>query len=191
METFTVPKELVDNPHYPDQRQKSLAGLSDETIDGPIIALICAFNRLPYCFTMQCCYGHFVYPGQNDAQNIEPLPITDSLDSVEYRIAYICLCVENSDAGKRLLEVLKQVPAIDPPNIQFCCAEWFWDRQVNSFALQVQPERFKNKDTAVLEYREALHIEQLRNHFFEALKKSLAELPAGRPNQGGSDAYLA
>jgi hypothetical protein len=132
VETFTELKELVENPHYQDQRQKSLAGLNNGMIDVPIIELINGINKLPYCFTLQSCYGHFIYTGQNDSQNLESLPITDSIARVEYRIAYICLCVENSDLGRGLLVALNEVTTIDPENIQFCCAEWFWKRQVNS-----------------------------------------------------------
>lgn len=182
METFTEVKPLVENPDYQDQRQKTLAGLGDERIDAPILDLIRGFNRWPHCFTIQSCYGHFVYSGQNDPHNLEPLPVTDAIERVQYRIAYICLCVENSASGIGLLEVLSQVVEIDPDNIQFCCAEWFWNRQVNSYALQVQPDRFKSKDTAMLGYREALAIEQVRNLFFKALEKSLAEPSA----DGGS-----
>ena len=68
--------------------------------------------------------------------------------------------------GKRLLDALKEFTDVDPDNIQFCCAEWFWQRQVNSYALQVEPERFKFEDKAVLDYREALRIEKIRNEFF-------------------------
>ena len=71
METFTEPKTWVENPQYRDQRQKSLASLSDDMIDEPIIELIHAFNERPYCFTLQSCYGHFVYSGQNDPHNLE------------------------------------------------------------------------------------------------------------------------
>ncbi len=91
METFTEPKELVENPHYQDQRQKSLAHLSDEMIDVPIIELIHAFNKSNYCFTLQSCYGHFMYNGQNDSHNLEPLPITDAIARVEYKIAFALL----------------------------------------------------------------------------------------------------
>ena len=171
METFTEPKELVINPHYQDQRKNILAGLSDEMIDAPIIDLINGFNKMSYCFSMQSCYGHFVYNDQKDPYNFEPLPISDTIDRVEYRIAYICLCIENSDLGKRLLEALNEITAIDPENIQFCCAEWFWKRQVNSYALQVQPDRFKHKDEAILDYREALQIEKIRNEFFIQLQE--------------------
>jgi hypothetical protein len=144
-------------------------------IDRPLIGLINSINRLPYCFTLQCCYGHFVTTGQKDPHNLEPLPAVDVADRVEYRIAYVCLCVDSSDSGKALLEVLKKVAEIDPQNVQFCCAQWFWDRQINSYALQVQPDRFKHKDTAVLAFREALRIEKIRNEFFEALNENLPQ----------------
>ncbi len=166
METFTELKELVENPHYQEQRQKSLGDLANDMIDVPIIDLINGFNKLPYCFTLQSCYGHFVYNDQQDSHNFAPLPIKATIAKVEYRIAYIAFCMENSLSGIELFEILKQIPAIDPENIQFCCAEWFWKRQVNSYALQVEPDRFKHQDKAILDYKEALHIEKVRNEFF-------------------------
>ena len=171
METFTEPKDFVDNPHYLQQRQASLATLDTDTIDGPIVDIVKSFQDLPYCFTLQSCYGHFIYNGQKDPHNLESLPVTDTIARVEYRIAYICLCIENSALGRGLLEALNEITAIDPENIQFCCAEWFWKRQVNSYALQVEPDRFKSKDTAILDYREALHIENIRNEFFVQLQE--------------------
>ncbi|WP_041279207.1 hypothetical protein [Desulfobacula toluolica] len=174
METFTKPKALVANPHYQDQRQKCLAGLSNDMIDEPIINLVNALNKLPYCFTLQSCHGHFVYTGQNDPYNLEPLPITDTVIRVEYRIAYIALCIENSDLGRIFLNDLKKITVIDPKNIQFGSAEWFWKRQANSYALQVEPDRFKFEDKAILDYREALKIQNVRNDFFVHLKKLLA-----------------
>ena len=59
---------------------------------------------------------------------------------------------------------------MDPENIQFGSAEWFWKRQVNSYALQVEPDRFKRQDTAILDYEEALNIEKIRNEFFFQLQ---------------------
>ncbi|MEW5717292.1 MAG: hypothetical protein AB1817_01570 [Chloroflexota bacterium] len=173
METFTQSKALVENPHYPNQRQKCLADLCDGMIDEPIVALINAFNKLPCCFTLQCCYGHFVYSGQSDPHNLEPLPTTDTIARVEYRIAYVAFCIENSDWGRRLFDALKEITAIDPENIQFGCAEWFWQRQVNSYALQVEPDRFKFEDKAILDYKEALKIEKVRNEFFVRLAELL------------------
>lgn len=179
METFTKPKALVENLHYQDQRRKCLAGLNDGMIDEPIIELINSFNKLPYCFTLQSCYGHFIYNGQDDPQNLEPLPLTDTITRVEYRIAYIAFCIENSDLGKMLFEALKGTADIDPDNIQFCCAEWFWKRQVNSYALQVEPDRFKLQDKAILDYKEALRIEKIRNEFFVRLKELLQKRQGG------------
>ena len=173
METFTEPKKLVENSDYQEQRRESLAGLSDDMIDAPIIDLINGFNKLPYCFTLQSCYGHFIYNNQKDPYNLEPLPVIDTVANVEYRIAYICLCIHNSALGRWLLEALNEITGIDPENIQLCCAEWFWERQVNSYALQVEPDRFKHKDTAILDYREALHIEKTRNEFFVQLRELL------------------
>ena len=173
METLIEPKELVENLQFKKQKQKTLRGLKDSMIDKPIIEIVNGFNKLPYCFTMQSCFGHFVYNTQSDPNNIEPLPITDTITTVEYRIAYIAFCIENGESGKGLINALDEITSIDSENIQFCSAGWFWERRVNSYALQVEPERFKHKDTAILDYREALHIEKVRNKFFVKLQELL------------------
>jgi len=173
VETFTEPKELAENPHYHEQKKKTLAGLANVMIDVPMIEIINAFNKLSYCFTLQCCYGHFLYEGHKYPHNLESLPVSNTIARVEYRIAYIAFCIENSDSGKRLFKALKKITVIDPENIQFCCAEWFWKRQVNSYALQVEPDRFKREDKATLDYREALHIEKIRNEFFFQVQELL------------------
>lgn len=142
-------------------------------IDMPIIDLINWFNKLPYCFTLQSCYGHFVYNGQKDTHNLEPLPVKGAIAKVEYRIAYIAFGIENSLSGRELFESLKEITTLDPENIQFCCAEWFWKKQINSYALQVEPDRFKRKDTAIVDLKEALHIEKIRNEFFIRLYELL------------------
>jgi len=175
LETFAEPKELVENLHYHEQRQEALSNLSDDIIDAPIIELINTINKLPYCFTIQSCYGHFIYDGQEDPHNFKSLPAVNTIARVEYKIAYIAFCIENSYPGRSLLEALKKIAAIDSENIQFCCAEWFWERQVNSYALQVEPDRFKYQDRAEFAYEEALNIAKIRNMFFikilELLKK--------------------
>jgi len=140
-------------------------------IDGPIVDLINAFNRLPFCFTIQTCYGHFVYEGCLDSDNLRKLPAEDFSGSIEYKIAYICFCIENSTAGRGFLKILKGITEIDPDNIQLCCAEWFWERQVNTYALQVEPDRFKRRDTAELDHAEALHVEKIRNEFYARLRE--------------------
>lgn len=173
METFIDLKELSENPDYQSQKQKILSDLNDDMIDMPIVGLINGFNKLPYCFTLQSCYGHFVYNGQKDKHSLDPLPAKGIIAKVEYRIAYIALCIESNASGRGLFEVLKGIADIDPENIQFSCAEWFWKRQINSYALQVEPDGFKRKDTAILDFMEALHIEKIRNTFFIRLYELL------------------
>ena len=171
METFTTLKKFVNNPGYQKQRQKSLDRLDIDTVDAPLIEIVNGFAKLPYCFTLQSCYGHFLYNNKQNPKNIEPLPISDSITSVEYRIAYIALCIQNNDSGRILFQDLRKIPAIDPEYIQFGCAEWFWKRQVNSYALQVEPKRYMTKDSVSVNYQEALHLEKIRNKFFSELKK--------------------
>ncbi len=173
METFTELKELEENSHYQVQKQKILCDLHDGMIDMPIVDLINGFNKLPYCFTLQSCYGHFVYASKKDTHNLDPLPVKDTTVKVEYRIAYIAFCIENSPLGRELFGSLKEITTIDPENVQFCCAGWFWKQQVNSYALQVEPDRFKHKDTAIVDFKEALHIEKIRNEFFIRLYELL------------------
>lgn len=170
METFAVMKQLVENPAYLAHRRHWLSVLTDDMIDAPLIDIIKGFNQLPYCFTLQSCYGHFVYHEQQDSQNLEPLPVENSAGQVHYRIAYIAFCFENSLLGKGLLEALQEMTAIDPENVQF------WERQINSYALQVEPDRFKRKDSAMLAYKEALHIEKIRNEFFFRLYELLKNI---------------
>jgi len=54
---------------------------------------------------------------------------------------------------------LGEVPSISPAFIQFGPPVWFWERQVNAFALQVEPKRFKNQDQATIDYAEALQVQ--------------------------------
>ena len=173
LETFTELKALVQNPQYKVQKQKTIGNLYDDMIDMPIIDLINGFNKLPCCFTLQSCYGHFIYNGQKNTHNLEPLPVKGAIAKVEYRIAYIAFCIENSLLGRELFDSLKKITTIDPDNVQFCCAKWFWNRQINSYALQVEPDRFKRKDTAIVDFKEALHIEKIRNEFFIRLYELL------------------
>jgi hypothetical protein len=166
METFTALKDFVDDPDYEKKREKALRELRAATIDEPLRDLIAGFVQLPYCFTLQSCYGHFVYDGRSDQKNLAPLPDEPYAGMVEYRIAYLALCIEHSREGLDLFRDLEAVTEIDPPYIQFGCAEWFWRRQVNSYALQVEPERHRNKDAVFVSMVEARRIEKVRNAFF-------------------------
>jgi hypothetical protein len=170
VETFTTPKAFSANPDFQLQREKSLKALETAVIDTPVVDIISALNRKPCCFTLQSCYGHFLYEGQNDPCSLEPIPLLEATDRVEYRIAYIALCIDPGGTGRKLYKALAQIPGIDPENIQFGSAQWFWERQVNTFALQVTPDRFKHQDRASLSYEEALKVEKSRGHFFDGIR---------------------
>jgi hypothetical protein len=176
METFIELKPFVNNPEFPQQRLQTIKQLDYHKIDKPIVDLIRAISKLDYCFTLQSCFGHFIYEGQNDSRNTSLIPTSDILGEIEYRIAYIALCLDNNENGRILLKRLEKLPRIDKHNIQFGCAEWFWDQQVNSFVLQVEPERFKYEDIAKVEYNEAFHLEKMRNEFYIKLKKVFSSL---------------
>ena len=175
LETFTEARVPVDNPNFKAQRKKVLESLSDGMIDPPIVDIINTFNWLPYCFTLQCCCGHFLFKGQEDQYHLGPLPIDGNADRVYYRIAYLAICVENSQSGKCLIEGLRRIAEMDKSNIQFGSADWFWQRQVNSYVLQIEPDRFKYEDSAELEYREALDIQKTRNSVFAGIREWLEE----------------
>lgn len=173
MDTFTTLREFVENPRFGEQRQESLRVLDIRSIDEPITDIVGALTRLPYCFSLQSCYGHFLYDRQQDERNVEPLPLSRSADTVEYRLAYLALCIENSPAGRALFEILQRIPAIAPECVQFGCADWFWERQVNSYVLQVEPCRFMTKDRAYVSWQEALVIQQVRDRVFEEFRESI------------------
>ena len=171
METFTAAKKLIDNPDYLKQRMDCIRSFDINSIDRPIIEIIEGFLKLPYCFTLQSCYGHFIYDGQKDPFNTEPLPLSCKIKTFKYKIAYIALCIQDSKPGKELLDDLSKVPQIDTEYIQFGCAEWFWKTYLNSFALQVEPVRYMYRDTADISYEEASRIEKIRNRFFDKLSQ--------------------
>jgi hypothetical protein len=171
METFIKAKDFVPNPRYHEQREECLRKLDINTVDPPLIDLITGFRALPYCFTLQSCYGHFLHRKQRDPGNLDPLPVLGSISKVEYRIAYLALCIQDNDPGRRLFVMLSKIPDIDPGYIQFGCAEWFWEQQANSYVLQVEPERHKTKDSLFIGYQEALHLQKIRDEFFGGLKR--------------------
>jgi len=173
LETFTQTKEFINDTSYNKRRLESLSKLDIETIDAPIAELINGLAKLPYCFTLQSCYGHFLHGDQKDPKNIEPLPVSDRTAMVDYRIAYVALCIQDNDTGRALFNDLRNISETDPEYVQFGCAEWFWERQVNSYALQVEPARFMYQDKCSVNYQEALHIEKIRNEFFNELRVRL------------------
>jgi len=170
MVTFAEPRRFVRNSGYQEQRELVMAGLDLQAIDAPLRGLIASFSRLPYCYTLQCCYGHFLHAAQTDPRNLEDLPAA-GVGPVEYRIAYLALCIQASSSGGRLRRMLAAVPAMHPQYVQFSSPDWFWERHLNAYALQVEPERFKDRDVAIIDYPEALLLQDIRSHFFDQLRR--------------------
>ena len=173
METFVPIRQLVHNPDFLGQRAKALQGLKSAAIDKPIAGLVESFAKLPYCFTLQSCYGHFLHGDNVESENTERLPQSERSDDVDYRIAYVALCVDNCEEGASLIEALQGLCIIDPDYVQFGCATWFWNLQVNSYALQVEPDRFKTKDRIWVAYQEALHLQRVRDECYQKLGEIL------------------
>jgi hypothetical protein len=176
METFTELKSFIDNHDFQYQRNHSLKMLDFGFIDKPIVGLIRRISELDFCFSLQSCYGHFLFQNQNDPHNLSSLSVSYIPGEIEYRIGYIALCIDNSDHGKNFLDKLKVLQSIDERYIQIGCADWFWDQQVNSYVLQVEPERFKYEDKINVTYEEALHLEKIRNSFFIKLIDIICKL---------------
>lgn len=173
METFSEPKDFVKNERYAQDRKETLAALDLGSVDEPIVDIVAGFAKLSHCFTLQCCYGHFVYSPEQDPHNLDTIPRGyDGL--VKYRIAYIAFCFEDSRRGRALRDSLARIAEISPDYVQFGSPDWFWEHWVNSYALQVEPIAHKYKDEAVLEPAEALQTQRIRNLFFRELRALLA-----------------
>lgn len=169
LETFTEPKSFEPYPEYRGCRKDTIAVLDFGSIDEPIVDIVSAFANSPYCFPLQSCYGHFICGTDQDIRNLDPIPPVYS-GTVKYRIAYIALCVENSRYGMMLYESLAEITAVSPAYIQFGSADWFWERFPNSYVLQVEPSRYRNRDEAILDVSEARRVQTARDIFFNELR---------------------
>jgi hypothetical protein len=173
VETFNDPREFLENTRYVQERKATLAVLDLDSIDEPIVDIVSGFATLPHCFTLQCCYGHFICsPGQS-IHSLQPIP-HDYGGLVSYRIAYIAFCLENSSRGLAFRDSLSQVTAVDPGYVQFGSPDWFWKQMVNSYALQVEPIAHQFKDEVILKAAEARPIQRARGLFFSKLRELMA-----------------
>jgi len=172
--TFVEAKSFVENPHYQKKREEALRKLDYDEIDAPITDIIEGFAAIPYCFSLQSCYGHFVHEGQKDPKNVSPFSNYIKNIEIEYRIAYIALVIQKNDDGKQLYHDLEAIVKIDPDYIQFGSLNWFWNKgDINSNVLQVEPDRYKAEDSAIVSVDEALRLQNVRDEMFEALRKVL------------------
>ena len=142
MQTFTAEKPLVENPDSEQQRAEhpsSFRSCPRRRKSIPRSAPFSRFMAAPHCFTIQSCYGHFVHEQEPDIRNTARLePCAGCITRVEYRLACMAFVVRNGGAGQSFLRDLRGMPALEPGNVQFGCAEWFWARQVNSCVVQVE-----------------------------------------------------
>ena len=174
METYTPAKSFVTHPEFQSERLAALNGLDISLVDLQLTSLMKNLNRLPYLFTLQCCHGHLFTADNKEITDFEGF---NGSDEVEYRLAYIAFCIENSPLGKSFMEELKQVPSrLEEHTVHFGSAQWFWDQWVNSYILQVMPLRFKDQDKAVLNLPEAKRIIALRDTFFSTMSALVASL---------------
>lgn len=160
---------MVANPEFAAQRVAALAGLDLATLDTPIKELIAGLSQAPHCFTMQSCWGHFVLTDHVDDQDFDPPQHLDSAVHVDYRIAYVALCIDNNPTGAALLDDLQGLVSLDPAYVQFGSAEWFWQQQVNTYQVQVEPERHQYKDRVQVAMDEARHLARVRDRLYKEL----------------------
>jgi hypothetical protein len=173
LETFREPKDFVDDPNFLKVREAALTALDLSSVDKPIVDILSGFAAVPHCFSLQCCFGHFLCSPKSDPHSLEPIP-SDYQGQVRYRIAYIALALENSRRGLALRESLCRLTAIDADFVHFGSPGWFWERRVNSYVLQVEPIADKFKDEALLDFAEALHTQRVRDLFFKELRGLMA-----------------
>lgn len=174
METFSKAREFVNQPNYLLDRKKALTGFRFGDIDAPIRDIVRDFAKLPHCFTLQCCNGHFLWEGQNDRHNLDELPARDP-GMIRYRIAYLALCIKKGKRGANFRERLAAICETDRAYVQFGSPDWFWQQYPNSYALQVEPTRDMFLDEALLEHAEALHVQSIRDEVFQRVRKLLEQ----------------
>ena len=194
MQTYTKAKPLVSNSGYDSDRRRVLEGLktalSTGSIDEPMVDIVERFARVPCCYTLQSCYGHFVSESCADTRNTERAADMGGTDSIlHYRIAYIAFCIQNSVRGRMLLEELRAIADIDLDYVQFGSADWFWKTCLNSYVLQVSPLRGAHQDSFDVSIEEALRIEQTRDEFFDRLRDVLSRNEKDQATAQGPDRY--
>lgn len=173
MDTYCPAKPLTVDPGYGARRRKAQAALDPKTLDPPMAPLVAAFNRLPYCYTLQCCHGHVVVPGQGLPEHWQRLPVDDPPAKAFYQLAYVALVVRNDPAGRNLPRGMALVAARALDFMQMGSAEWFWGGQgeVNSYVLQVSPRRCQDRDQFEMTRSEALEWLAAREKFMAGLEE--------------------
>jgi len=184
MQTYMKARPVEDNDTFEAQRSDALAALDLSAMDEPMVSLVESLNRLPHCFTLQCCFGHFVAAGDTDTRTLAPPPPMGKTP-MEYRVAYVAICIRDDEHGRGLLDRIHELRDLDPKYIQVGSADWFWERQVNSYIIQVGPKRMRKHDAMTLDGKELRHVSHVRTQLwrrFAALvrrRRDMVEFPGG------------
>ncbi len=172
METFINPKEMVADDDFPKKRADALRSLNIQTIDPQIRDIVEGIKDIPYCFTLQSCYGHIIEksPDASQVNRIDPGPALPA-DAL-YQIAYFALVLENNESGRSLYQSLVDISHLDNDFIQFGSAEWFRENQgfCNSYVIQVAPYRCRNLDRFNMTSEEARKWCHARSLFLQELR---------------------
>jgi len=174
MDTFIPARPFTHHPGYLSDRKNAQRELEMEilkgSIDPPLLPLIRECIPITHFFTVQCCYGHFVHDLEPDTENLVlPSRYLGKVETVTYRLAYLAVCIQDNGRGREFYADLEALAEENPDYFQFGSADWFWEGMVNTYCIQLEPERFKAKDSAVISLREALVIEELQKVFFNRL----------------------
>jgi len=70
---------------------------------------------------------------------------------------------------------MRELRDLDPRYIQVGTGAWFWDQQVNSYAIQVMPKRARKLDSVEVDGKEARHLSHVRSGLFRRFEAMLAE----------------
>jgi len=132
-----------------------------------------SINQRPEIFTLQCCHGHFV---AEDGRELTNPGEWNRGEFLVYRLAYLAVCIADSETGRQTRSLLMALPAsVDPDCVQFGSARWFWDQWPNSYVLQVIPDRYKDLDKARIGPAEAREVKIIRDAFFDGLRMLFVE----------------
>ncbi|MGD8561977.1 MAG: hypothetical protein PVG03_05565 [Desulfarculaceae bacterium] len=184
METYGPARQMVPDPDFEKKKNKTLAGLDPQILDPPMRDLVAGYNKLPYCYTLQCCHGHIVIPDKGPYSDWQRLPVEDPPLKALYQLAYLALVIRNNPPGQGLLRALASLAGTNPGFMQFGSPDWFWNAQgqANSFALQVSPQRSKDLDRFEMIEAEARQWMAAREQFMQGLRRILELAKAPRPD---------
>ncbi len=171
METFCAAKDLRENPGFAQKKQRSLRELDPGILDPEMKDLVVACNQIPHCYTLQSCSGHIVIPRDAPPEDWQRLPVTEPPGKAMYQLAYLALVVRDDADGRGLLDGLAAIATTNPDFIQMGSADWFWKEQgqVNSYVLQVSPQRFQHQDHFEMQCEEAFLWLAARGEFMAGL----------------------